>query len=299
MLEGLICPDGQTISVKDCLDQCRLGVRCQEKPDLFLMSREREWTGTPSTTQLLNGTMYEFLKLTVPYYIDPDSRAFMLQGTRHHKELDIVAKKLGLASEIALSMDRDIFDLLVWEGKNLNLVDRKMWGSYKVAKALGIVEAGKIPDPNGEVYKKSGRWGKAGSPKMVSSFTQDPDKADNWEAELQLNNYRILLKRIAGIEVSDMYLRVLVRDGGIAIAFNRGVFRNTYRIPVKFMPDEEVSNYFKYKGSSLIQALADKHWDTPCSVKESWEGLRCERYCEVWEHCSKGVLVHNLTRDHS
>lgn len=294
MLVGFICPDGQPIKVKDCLHSCRLGSRCQETPDLVLMSYEREWTGVPSTTQLLNGTMYEFLKLTVPYYVDPDKRAFMIQGTKHHQELDRVAKELGLTSEIALSLDRDIFDLLLWEGKKLCLVDRKMWGSFKVARALGIVETGKQPDPNGEVYKSSGKWGKAGSPKMIPAFGVNPNEIDNWEAELQLNNYRVMLKIKAGLTIDDMYLRVLVRDGGLYIAKDRGVFRNTYQIPVRFLPDEEVKEYFEFKKNSLLQAMSDGHWDRPCTVKESWEGVRCAGHCEVWEHCSKGQLIHKI-----
>jgi len=294
MLEGFICPDGQTIKVEDCLKECRLDHRCQELPDLVLMSQEREWTGVPSTTQLINGTMYEFLKLTVPYYVDPDKRAFMIQGTKHHQEMDKIAKELGLASEIALSIDRDIFDLLVWEGKSLCLVDRKTWGSFKVAKALGIVQVGKQPDPSGEVYKTSGKWGKAGSPRMIPLFGEDPDKADNWEAELQLNRYRVMLYEKAGLTVAIMYLRVLVRDGGLYIAYDRGVFRNTYRIPVNKLPDIEVNNYFWFKKKDLIEALEIGQCTIPCSVQESWEGVRCERYCEVWEHCPKGQVVHNI-----
>ena len=294
MLEGFICPDGQYIRVEDCLKQCRLEHRCQELPDLVLMSQEREWTGVPSTTQLINGTMYEFLKLTVPYYVDPDKRAFMVDGTKHHQEMDKVAKELGLASEIALSIDKDIFDLLIYEGKRLCLVDRKLWGSFKVAKALGIVQIGKQPDPSGEVYKSSGKWGKAGSPRMIPLFGEDPDKADNWEAELQLNRYRTKLKEKTSLNVDDMYLRVRVRDGGLYIAKDRGVFRNTYRIPVRFLPDDKVKDYFEFKQRCLLEALEHNEWKTPCSVDESWEGKKCEGYCEVWMNCPKGRLVHGI-----
>jgi len=86
--------------------------RCLTLPTLTLISEEREWNGIASTTQLLNGTMMEFLKLTQPYVVDPDKRAFMLAGTKHHASLEEFAKKLGLPAEIALNIDRDIFDLL-------------------------------------------------------------------------------------------------------------------------------------------------------------------------------------------
>ncbi len=294
MLVGFVCPDGVKVDLAQCFSECRLGDRCQEEPDLHLLGHEREWNGLASTTQLLIGTMYEFLRLTKEYWVDPDGRAFMLQGTKHHAEMESMAKELGMVAEIPLNFDRDIFDLLVWDkDKTLCLVDRKMWGSFKVAKALGIVEVGKQPSPDGECYKSSGKWGKAGSPKMVPLFDQDPGKADNWEAELQLNRYRVMLKEKSGLTVGIMYLRVLVRDGGLYIAKNRGVYRNTYKILVRVIPDHEVRDYFLYKGASLTAALAQGNWNSPCTDQESWDKIRCGEYCDVWEYCEQGRIVHS------
>lgn len=112
MLQWFKCPDNTIVEVKSCLEKCSLKERCLTLPTLTLMAEERKWNGIPSTTQLLNGTMMEFLKLTQPYTVDPDKRAFMLAGTKHHASLEEVAKRLGLPSEIPLSIDRDIFDLL-------------------------------------------------------------------------------------------------------------------------------------------------------------------------------------------
>src|SRR3990167_7977846 len=123
MLEWFICPDQIQVRVKDCLSECRMAERCLTLPTLKLISNEREWTGTPSTTQLLIGTMEAFLKLTQPYSVDPDKRAFMLAGTIHHQKLEAIAKELGLPSEVALSVDRDIFDLLELEDGQLVLTD--------------------------------------------------------------------------------------------------------------------------------------------------------------------------------
>lgn len=146
MLEWFQCPDNKIIPIKDCLSKCRMDERCLTLPTLTIISTEREWKGVPSTTQLLNGTMMEFLKLTQPYTVNPDKRAFMLAGIRHHQQLELAAKELGLPAEIALSIDRDIFDLLELEDGHLVLTDYKLWGSYRVARALGIVEVGKQPD---------------------------------------------------------------------------------------------------------------------------------------------------------
>lgn len=266
--------------------------RCLTLPSLKLISKEREWNGVASTTQLLNGTMYEYLRLTQPYYVDPDSRAFMLAGIKHHGALEEVAKELGLPSEVALSIDRDIFDLVEVEEEGLILTDYKLWGSFKVAMALGIVETGKKPDPSGAVYKSTGKWGKAGSPKMVGEFAQKPALADNWETELQLNRYRIKLEDL-GVKVARMQLQVTVRDGGLFIAEQRGVYRKIYRIPVKFLDNLEVGTYFAVKDTHLKEALM-KGWSEPCGSKECWDGIRCKDYCDVAQFCPKGKLVKTL-----
>ena len=296
-LTDYICPDKAVIPVKDCLSHCRMGERCLTLPTLALIAQEREWSGVASTTQLLNGTMLEFLKLTKPYKIDPDSRMFMLSGTSYHKNLEEVAKKLGLPSEVPLSIDRDIFDLLDKEDDKIILTDYKLWGSFKVAKALGIKEIGKKPDPSGECYKSSGKWGKAGSPKMVAEFAQVPEEADNWEAELQLNRYRVMLKELTGIQVERMQLQVTVRDGGTYIAHGRGVLRNSFRIPVKFLDDTGVKDYFIFKDTRLKEALAKGEWSEPCNPTESWDGMRCKSFCDVWEYCSKGILIHQINKE--
>lgn len=301
MLEQFKCPDGQIIEVSACLAKCRMAERCVTLPTLALISQEREWNGTASTTQLLNGTMYEYLKLTKPYCVDPDSRAFMLQGTKHHKGLEEVAKELGLASEIPLSVDRDIFDLLENEeieldGETVNtfvLTDYKLWGSFKVAKALGMTKMGKKPDPSGELYKTTGRWGKAGTPKMIDYFGIVEENKDLWEAEYQLNRYRIKLADL-GIHIYRMQLQVTVRDGGLLIAHNRGLNRNIYKIPVKKLPDEDVIGFFKYKNDNLQYALK-YGWSTPCTTPECWgDDVRCKRYCDVAKYCPKGSQLQGI-----
>ncbi len=292
MLGGFYCQDNEKVTIQDCLIQCRLGERCLTLPTLKLISREREWTGIASTTQLLQGTMEAWLKLTQPYCIYPKSRAFMLAGTWHHKALEDVAKELGLPNEVALSGNRDIFDLVEIEDGQLVLTDYKLWGSYHVAKALGITEMGKMPDPSGALYQKSGAWGKAGTPKMINKFEIIPDNADMWETELQLNNYRVKLKAL-GINIAKMQVQATVRDGGLAVATSRGVTENIYKIPVRMLPDNDVIEYFTGKDHDLQQAL-EHGWTEPCNSRESWDGRKCADYCDVWNWCSKGKLVRSI-----
>jgi len=233
--------------------------------------------------------MHEFLKLTKPYYIDPDSRMFMLAGTKHHQQLEEVAKTLDLPAEIPLNVDRDIFDLLEQEEDGWVLTDYKLWGSFKVAKALGLVQVGKKPDPTGAVYKSSGKWGKEGSPKMVADFGIDTAEIDLFEQELQLNRYRVMLADL-GVPINRMQLQLTVRDGGTYLAKNRGIERNAYMIPIRKLDDEYVRSYFGVKQSHLEQALFEKKWTEVCNAQENWDGMRCRAYCDVKMFCPKGIL---------
>lgn len=295
MLESFICPDNEKILVPDCLANCRMGERCLTLPTLVLVSQERKWEGKAGTTQLLNGTMLEYLKLTKPYAVDPSGRAFMLAGTKHHKALEEIAKELGLPAEIALNVDRDIFDLLEKEGDKLVMTDYKLWGSLKVAKALGITKIGNKPDPSGAVYKTNSKWGKMGQPKMVSIFAEVAANIDNWETELQLNRYRVMLKDL-GVVVNKLQLQATVRDGGISIAESRGVVRNVYKIPIRLLPDDEVRAYFEFKDKNLHEAL-EHGWTEPCTPRECWDGIRCSRFCDVKQYCPKGNLIQELDKE--
>lgn len=290
MLLNFICPDKYEISTQSCLASCRMEHRCLTLPTLKMIATTREWSGEPSTTQCLNGTMEEYLKLTKPFSVVPESKAFMLAGTKHHKALEDVARELGLPAEIALNVDKDIFDLLEFEEDKLVMTDYKLWGSYKVAKVLGIVKVGTQPDPTGAVYKTNSRWGKAGEPKMVPVFARKPELEDNLETELQQNRYKLLLKKI-GVDIHRMQLQVTVRDGGIALAYSRGVYQNIYLIPVKELEPDIVEGYFEMKKTALIGAMIHG-WSTPCDSRECWEGRKCQAYCDVWHYCPRGVQEH-------
>ena len=288
------CPDGEKREIGQCLTQCPLGDRCLTEATLIKVFAEREWMGTPSTTQLLNGTRLEYLKLTKVYAIDPQDRAFALLGTQHHQMLEKISAKLNCLAEERLSGEvMGVLDLLepdpLSDGDEYVLIDYKTWGSYKVAKAIGIYGV-KVPDPRGGVYQKSGNWGKAGDPKMITEWREDPDKADNWEAELQLNNYR-LLAEAAGFPISRMKLQVTVRDGGTINASSNGVLKRILMIPVKRLPDDEVKDYFAWKKEALLSALEGGVLPSACSSRENWDGSRCAGYCEVVDWCPEGLAI--------
>ena len=287
-LKWFTCPDGERIEYQKCLAEggCRMNRRCAVLPYLRMVAEERPWTGKPSTTQLIRGTMGAFLQLTTDYAISPDDRAFMVHGTRAHGVLE----KYGADSLLEQKLDgpdtpeTGIFDLLEVENGKSTLVDYKTSGSYKVAAAIGMVV---LDEETGEVYKSGPR---KGEPKTRKMLTQSDAAIDRRDWELQLNKYRIELEK-RGHKIDSMAVQCIVRDGNTWIARSRGVIRNLYYFNVAKMPDVDVLAYFKRKREALAKALKQGFWRDPCNDHENWSGLRCTRYCEVAEHCSLGKYL--------
>jgi hypothetical protein len=267
MLKWFICPDNSYTELGSCF-QC--DHECLVLPTRVALASERKWDGNPSTTQLLNGTMLEFLKITRDYGVDPKTKAFLVLGSKHHEYMAEVANSLGLPSEIALTPDgKNIFDVLVPYPDGHKLVDYKTWGSYKVAKALGIEKKGK------------------------DNFVQGTP--DLFDVEMQLNNYRIHLKGY-GIKILGMAVQITVRDGGLVVSKTRGITKNMYYVPIRVLPDDYVTSYFREKSTALLDAL-DKYSTNklylppPCNNRESWDSRRCvKEYCDVVEYCPRGII---------
>lgn len=294
-LVEFICPDKQKIKIGDCLKEggCRMGSRCATRSYLKLASSDRPWTGKPSTTQLITGTMCAFLKLTKDYAISPDQRAFMIHGTQAHARLEASDDEYSLLEEKFNDESTDISgiaDVLECEnGKNI-LIDYKTSGSFKVAKALGFhVEQ----EPTGELFKTGKR---KGEPKMRGVLKRTLEKEDRWEWELQLNKYRIEFEK-RGFKVDELRIQCVVRDGNTYIARSRGVFRNVYYFKIKFLKDKYVLDYFKQKKESLEQALSQGYWNDICTAQENWDGVKCAAYCEVAEFCKFGKYLKQERED--
>lgn len=301
---GFICPDGQKIRFEECFKRCRFtqeqkepfylqSGRCMSLPTLKRMARQRPWKGKPSTTQLINGTRLELLKITTEYYIDPQKRAFALLGTKHHEDLedaDFLVEEKFEDNDMTGIMDHldDIEEILY---------DYKTSGSFKVARALGIVNR-KERDPSGALYKKAGSYKyfdftsnqtltkkfKKGDPKMITVFERNPARADMQDWILQLNRYRIFVEE-TGFTVKKMKVQVTVRDGGIKAATQRGVDRNIQLISIPRMQDKDVQDYFSNKTAALHEALR-MGYAPKCNSEETWQGKRCTGgYCEVAEAC--------------
>lgn len=282
------CIDGIKIDIADCLKEggCRLGNRCATRAYLTTVSADRKWNGKPSTTMLIAGTMLSFLRITKDYAVSPDQRAFMIHGTKSHKNLEI-QDDYSLLEEKFDDDNTDISgiaDVIEVENGIVSLVDYKTSGSYKVQKALGFWIDEEILD---EIYKSGARKGEHKTQKVLK---RDDEHKDAWEWTLQLNQYRMLLEK-RGFKVDKLKIQCIVRDGGTYIARSRGVFLNLYYFDIPFMPDYEVVEYFQRKKKDLFQALKQGYWNLPCDEKENWNGLKCENYCEVAEYCKLGKYL--------
>ena len=228
-----ICPDNQKCEISGCLQSCRMEKRCLSLPTLRAISQQREWTGIPSTTQLLKGTREAWLEIVNDdLIINPQDRMFSLLGTKVHGTLERHAD--NMLSEERISDEVSSGQMDCYDANSMTLYDYKTAGSYKVMQALGIVM---VDVPTGEVYKTGE---KKGQPKTRKEPQNGQPDMREWE--LQLNDYRIKLES-QGFAVKDMYIEAIVRDGGTIAARSRGIIQNAYLIPVRRMPDEEVKTY--------------------------------------------------------
>jgi len=295
------CPDEETIPIDACLKNggCRMQNRCATRPYLRLVGFDREWKGV-SPSSAGNGPRMLYLKATVDYTIDPNDRVWAAFGTSTHELLGMHQHQDNILSEERLSDGEmhGMADVLEMDESKPNffiLTDYKTWGSYKVAKALGITTETTeetILDDNGEpVILKSGK--NKGTPKTrkITNRIIDPSSIDLRSEELQLNRYRIFYEAY-GFPVSRMQIQVVSRDGGTYIAQNRGIDRNLYIIPIRRLINAEVLGFYRKLNSEVLEAF-DTGFIRKCDTWESWERRRCEGWCDVSEACKELSHKHN------
>lgn len=279
-----ICPDGYATPIKYCLEHgCRMAKklpagRCLSPRTLRFIAEQREWTGIPSTTQLLKGTREAMLEILTDYDISPQDALFRIFGTKSHNLLDKYTDGNELAEERLYdeisSGQFDFYDPIMQQ-----LIDCKFWGSYKIMKALGLYQ---VEVPTGEVYK-TGK--KKGQPKTRKEWREGGRK-DRLDVAVQLNDYRMKLESI-GFPVRQMVIEAVARDGNTYIAKNRGIEQNGFLIPVNRISDPWVRRYMKAKRDALMKALETHIVPPKCKPREMWNGRKCERYCNVRVICSK------------
>lgn len=257
------CPVGDRVVLIDqCLALCtNSNGRCLSLPTLYAIGEQRPFV-RPSTTQLLKGLRQAYLEIVCDYAINPFDTAFMLLGTRVHKRLDVVAKRIEMLSEQKLDSETmgtlDLIEPDELSTDKFKLIDYKTSGSYAVAKALGM--------------------------------KSDDGSADMREWELQLNKYRIEIERL-GFPISRMFIQSIVRDGGTYSARNNGINQNFYMIPVKRLDDIKVSIFFQRRNETLMSHLTNHEIPPMCTYEETWGNRKCKKFCNVAEWCPEGAMM--------
>jgi hypothetical protein len=260
-LTYFLCPSGNKIKITECLERCpNPEGRCLALPTLYQIGNVREWKGVTSTTQLLNPTRYSYLQLKYEYAVDPFEQAFSLLGIRHHKRLEIIAKRLeNLIPEQYLKdgTNSGTLDLLEPDEKFPDcwkLIDYKTWGGFSVKKAL------------------------------------DTSTYEHGQIQLQLNDYRIKAESL-GLKVSRLFVQACVRDGGTMVSRTQKIDFRMKLIPIEKLPDDDVIEYFISKDTALRKALAENVTEI-CGYDGRWGNRRCNpKFCSVISWCKEGAAM--------
>jgi len=283
-----ICPDGAEWQINDCMKKCRLPRRCMMLPTLRAVAMQERSMFDLSVTELIGGTREAFFKRMKSYAVDPRKRMFALHGTAVHAINE--GHTEGFEAERRLfgkfcSGSPDLYGDALGDGRQI-LGDYKVTGSYKVMKALGIY---KVDVPTGEVFKTGPR---KGLPKTVKEYRHDGVR-HLLEWTIQMNGYRIMLEA-EGKKIDAMMIQALVRDFSLQIAASRKVTQEVYLIDIGKISDHWLNLYFRVKADRLSRALSTGEIPSVCSKRERWHGRKCEKYCEVAEHCdcldAKGMV---------
>ena len=277
MIKRFICPDGERIATEECYKNCRMNERCSPLSYLKMVAEEREWKGIPSVTQLQNGTLESYLKLTEDYDIEPDGMAFAISGTKKHANLEEYGDNPEQYMEF-LGIRGTADEIQENEDGTITLIDYKTAGSYKVAMCLGIkAEKTKIPDG----YYKNGK-------EKTKTLTEIINVPPDWgEYQLQLNMYRLMVENTMGKKVREIRIFFVVRDGGTVVAKSRGIKQNIYYSNIPFLDDSKVIDYFTTKRDALLSALETKVVPQICNQEERWFDRKCSDYCAVRDLCPR------------
>lgn len=290
--KSFVCPNGNEVAIKNCLEQCVDCNRCMFLPTLRSVAKSLDRKlGKPTVTELLCGTREAYLKKTTDYAIDPMQQLFALHGTGVHAIQENQTEGEVL-SEIRLNDDvtSGKFDLYgqIYSQDNKTLGDYKVTSSYKIMRALGYY---KVDEPTGEVYKTGA---KKGQPKTRKVFRSDGVRyLMDWA--IQINYYRILLEE-QGFEVKEMFIQAFVRDFSLRIAAERNVTKPLYIIPINKISNHWIKLYMETKAKRLQTALENNTLPPVCSRKERWGNRKCQDYCDVADHCAFGCKIRDAVR---
>ena len=119
---------------------------------------------------------------------------------------------------------------------------------------------------------------------MIKQWYRDEGLADFGDWGWQINWYRYLLNK-SGYEVANMYIQVTLRDGGLAVARDRGLDKNIYLIEVPKYDDEVIEYKFLSARDELVKSLETGNLPQKCNDEQTWNGRKCQSYCDARYVC--------------
>jgi hypothetical protein len=264
----------------DCIDKCRMEMRCVARPTLqMFMDGRRVWRGLISTTQALNGTRLEYLKQKYDYAEAPCSRAFALLGTFHHLRYQKKEIPNSLSEEWMEDAEgTGMFDF--YDAQTEELFDFKTVGCWKICKWLGKYT---IEEPTDEIFKSGPRKGQPKTKKVWA--LREPDMLD---LKMQLSRYAWMLQD-AGFPVRRAWVQATVRDYTRLTARMYGLDRPIYLIQVPLYDRETVVTFYKKKQAALVHAIEFDELPEVCEPEERWDDRRCISFCPVKKFCDYGL----------
>ena len=259
--------------------------RCATLPYIRHVAFDREWRGV-TASMAGNGPRQIYLKAVTDYAINPHDRVWSAIGVGSHENL--AASKNTDNTLPEERTDAGTLDLLSEDefapGYYI-LSDYKVWGSYKVCSALGYYTEDEPQfDENDEpIVFKSGK--RKGQQKTKKVLRQNPDKVDLLKEILQLNRYRIEMEE-KGFPISHIQIQAMPRDGGTIAATSRGIKEKLYIIELPIKLDSTIIAYYDQLTKEVNDAFITKY-ARKCDDWESWNGRRCNGYCEVAQACKE------------
>lgn len=279
------CPNGTTIPIKDCLSECPYQQRCIARPAITALAKGVANRGLNqfSVTELLRSTRETYLMKLYNYAVDPFQLVLAAQGTAlHNFNEEAVKEKQWLLTEERFhnkiaSGQIDTYGY-IFNNHELVICDYKLTTSYKVAKAMGI---GYDTLKTDEVYKTGPKKGTFKTKKVLS--TDKVKSRMDWA--LQQNFYRMLLEE-QGYKVDGMYIQAYSRDFSSTTP-KYGINKPMNIIKLNKISDHWLKIWFQEKLKRIQNALETRQLPPLCNSKETWNGLKCEQFCDVSHICKK------------
>ena len=301
-LEYFNCPDGGKISIGDCMAiaGCRMvneGLsidRCVPLTILGEQTRERQYVGQMSVTELANDFLFHYLKRKFPYGTNPTIGAARFIGSASHYLLE---KNPSTFVEPEVKVNHPLFhgtadsvSIDEWNAGYHVLTDYKIYASYSLRQLKGMTRV--YTDSPDEFYQRAttvaGVKHLKGSPKQIAHWEEVSENADTHKEMRQLNYYRIGLERQYGYRFSRLEVCAIIRDYG---AQARAIFdREIYRIEIPRMEisDEEFLDYTREQQDQQFYYLENNIEPPMCNDEARWFGRRCQSWCDVRDICRYG-----------